>query len=59
MSLKGDGFLELDKSRDNIAIRGKRGLHFILASIIIWSSILTNSSKEFSFLKRVKGLAQR
>ena len=41
MILKGDEFLELDKSRDNIAIRGKRGLHFILASIIIWGSVLT------------------
>ncbi|MDM5250802.1 hypothetical protein [Lysinibacillus sp. G4S2] len=31
--------MELNTSRDDIALRGKRGLHFILASIIIWSSI--------------------
>ncbi|MEH7461620.1 hypothetical protein V7166_05780 [Bacillus thuringiensis] len=32
--------MELDRLRDDIAIRGKRGLHFILASIIMWSAIL-------------------
>lgn len=35
----GAEFLELNASREDIAQRGKRGLHFILASIIIWSSI--------------------
>ncbi len=35
----GDEFLEINTSREDIALRGKRGLHFILASIIIWSSI--------------------
>lgn len=32
--------MELDRLRENIAVRGKRGLHFILASIIMWSAIL-------------------
>ncbi|WP_035430556.1 DUF7010 family protein [Bacillus sp. UNC322MFChir4.1] len=32
--------MELDGLRDDIAVRGKRGLHFILASIMIWSAIL-------------------
>ncbi|MGE7690416.1 DUF7010 family protein [Lysinibacillus sp. NPDC097214] len=31
--------MELNASRDDIALRGKRGLHFILASIFIWSTI--------------------
>ncbi len=35
----GDEFLEINTSREDIALRGKRGLHFILASIIIWCSI--------------------
>ncbi|WP_028411321.1 DUF7010 family protein [Bacillus sp. 123MFChir2] len=32
--------MELDRLREDIAARGKRGLHFILASIMIWSAIL-------------------
>ncbi|WP_375200270.1 DUF7010 family protein [Lysinibacillus sp. RS11] len=31
--------MEINTSREDIALRGKRGLHFILASIIIWCSI--------------------
>ncbi|HDX9578477.1 hypothetical protein M3215_06150 [Bacillus cytotoxicus] len=32
--------MDLDRLREDIAIRGKRGFHFIFASIIIWSAVL-------------------
>lgn len=35
--------MDLDELRIDIAKRGKRGLHFIIASVIIWCAVLTVS----------------
>lgn len=52
MSTGGVSDTELDEQRNDCAAKQKRGLHFILASVVIWAMLLGIQSTAFPILTK-------